>query len=263
MNRDKKSNIMEETEMNDMADNLDKYIKMQQAASAAVSGRDPFAPQNPQYQNSHGSNFRRNGYSRSDSNSFAEPKNQYAGYQGYSGAFAPQNSYHGGSSDPYSAGTVQPIDTNQYRTLDIKPLTITQFKQLVTNALDNYFADTMTIIGEISNFRAWNNTIYYFSLSDGSNTAEFTMPVKYADPLIRQTGLKDGMQVIVHALKPRYRRTGRLQIDVTRITPVGAGILEQQLQMLKERLAKERLFAHENKKPIPLFTKTVGVITSP
>ena len=90
----------------------------------------------------------------------------------------------------------------------------------------------MTIIGEISNFRAWNNTIYYFSLSDGSNTAEFTMPVKYADPLIRQTGLKDGMQVIVQALKPRYRRTGRLQIDVTRITPVGAGILEQQLQML-------------------------------
>ena len=274
---------MEETEMNDMADNLDKYIKMQQAASAAVSGRDPFAPQNPQYQNSHSSNFRRNSYSRSDSNSFAEPQNQYAGYQGYSGAsapqngypgsntqyqgysgaFAPQNSYHGGSSDPYSAGTVQPIDTNQYRTLDIKPLTITQFKQLVTNALDNYFADTMTIIGEISNFRAWNNTIYYFSLSDGSNTAEFTMPVKYADPLIRQTGLKDGMQVIVQALKPRYRRTGRLQIDVTRITPVGAGILEQQLQMLKERLAKEGLFAPEHKKPIPLFPKTVGVITSP
>ena len=52
MNRDRKSNIMEETEMNDMADNLDKYIKMQQAASAAVNGRDPFAPQNPQYQNS-------------------------------------------------------------------------------------------------------------------------------------------------------------------------------------------------------------------
>ena len=60
MNRDRKSNIMEETEMNDMADNLDKYIKMQQAASAAVNGRDPFAPQNPQYQNSHSSNFRRN-----------------------------------------------------------------------------------------------------------------------------------------------------------------------------------------------------------
>ncbi len=45
--------------------------------------------------------------------------------------------------------------------------------------------------------------------------------------------------------------------------PVGAGSLQLAFEQLKERLRTEGLFDSERKKPLPMFPRTVGIITSP
>ncbi|WP_306686658.1 exodeoxyribonuclease VII large subunit [Candidatus Coxiella mudrowiae] len=50
---------------------------------------------------------------------------------------------------------------------------------------------------------------------------------------------------------------------VTQMIMTGSGALQIAFERLKQRLEKEGLFASKNKKPIPTFPKTIGVITSP
>ena len=45
--------------------------------------------------------------------------------------------------------------------------------------------------------------------------------------------------------------------------PVGAGNILQMLEERKRKLAQEGLFDSEKKRPLPLFPKTIGVVTSP
>jgi len=45
--------------------------------------------------------------------------------------------------------------------------------------------------------------------------------------------------------------------------PQGVGALQLAFQQLKERLAKEGLFAEARKKPLPLLPRTIGIVTSP
>ena len=47
------------------------------------------------------------------------------------------------------------------------------------------------------------------------------------------------------------------------MTPDGIGDLAMAFQQLKERLAEEGLFNQEHKKPLPLYPKTLGIVTSP
>ena len=59
-----------------------------------------------------------------------------------------------------------------------------------------------------------------------------------------------------------YVKGGRLSFNVTKIEPVGKGLLYVKLLELKEKLLKEGLFDEEHKIPIPSFAKRICVITS-
>jgi exodeoxyribonuclease VII large subunit len=54
-----------------------------------------------------------------------------------------------------------------------------------------------------------------------------------------------------------------MQLVAETMEPVGAGSLQLAFEQLKERLKIEGLFDAERKKPLPMFPRTVGIVTSP
>jgi len=69
--------------------------------------------------------------------------------------------------------------------------------------------------------------------------------------------------VMVRARISVYEPRGEYQLLADFIEPAGDGLLRQQYEQLKAKLAAEGLFAPERKKPLPQNAQKIGVITSP
>ncbi|PYS60156.1 MAG: exodeoxyribonuclease VII large subunit, partial [Acidobacteria bacterium] len=72
----------------------------------------------------------------------------------------------------------------------------------------------------------------------------------------------DGLQVRARGRLSVYEPKGEYQLIVETLEPVGAGALQLAFEQTKARLQAEGLFASELKRPIPMFPRRVGVITS-
>lgn len=117
------------------------------------------------------------------------------------------------------------------------------------------------LIGEVSNFVAAASGHWYFSLKDQAaqvKVAMFKQANRHA-PLRPQ----NGQQVLIRARISVYEPRGEYQLLAEFIEPAGDGLLKQQFEQLKAKLAAEGLFASERKKPLPSNPKRVGIITSP
>lgn len=117
------------------------------------------------------------------------------------------------------------------------------------------------LTGEISNFVAAASGHWYFSLKDQAAQVKVAM-FRQAN---RHAGLKpqNGQQVLIRARISVYEPRGEYQLLAEFIEPAGDGLLKQQFEQLKAKLAAEGLFAAERKKNLPEHIRTVGVITSP
>ena len=73
---------------------------------------------------------------------------------------------------------------------------------------------------------------------------------------------KDGMKVVVLGSVSVFERDGVYQIYCKAMKQEGMGSLYEEYQKLKAKLEKEGLFDPSNKKQIPKFPKTIGVLTS-
>ncbi|MCB5227044.1 exodeoxyribonuclease VII large subunit [Alishewanella sp. 16-MA] len=115
--------------------------------------------------------------------------------------------------------------------------------------------------GEVSNFVAAASGHWYFSLKDQAAQVKVAM-FKQANrnALIRP---QNGQQVLLRARISVYEPRGEYQLLADFIEPAGDGLLKQQFEQLKNKLAAEGLFAAERKKALPANPRTVGVITSP
>ncbi len=115
--------------------------------------------------------------------------------------------------------------------------------------------------GEISNIRKPGSGHVYFTLKDEGSQLQ---AVLYRSQFSRSKfDLKDGLQVIAFGDVSVYAKGGRYQITVAEIEPKGLGALQLAFEQLKQRLAKEGLFAPEKKKRIPLLPERIGIVTSP
>jgi len=115
--------------------------------------------------------------------------------------------------------------------------------------------------GEISNFTHHSSGHMYFSLKD--DRAQLRAVFFRGQNRHLRFRPEDGLQVRAFGEITVYERSGQYQILVRRLLPVGTGELELAFRQLKERLEKEGLFRRERKKPLPLFPRRIGVITSP
>src|SRR6202453_2106102 len=115
--------------------------------------------------------------------------------------------------------------------------------------------------GEISNFRPAPSGHLYFTLKD----AEAQLPVVLfrRQAVLLRFRPEDGLHVLVRGRVSVYEQRGQMQLVAETMEPVGAGSLQLAFEQLKQRLKAEGLFDATRKKPLPMFPRTVGIITSP
>ncbi len=117
------------------------------------------------------------------------------------------------------------------------------------------------IKGEISNFKQHSSGHMYFTLKDEKSRISAVMFSQNNAALPFKP--ENGMKVLVRGGISVFEQSGNYQVYAKEMHADGVGDLFVAFQQLKERLEKERLFAAEHKKPLPLYPTVIGVITSP
>ncbi len=119
----------------------------------------------------------------------------------------------------------------------------------------------LRVRGEISNLRAAPSGHVYFTLKDGEAALPAVMFRKEALKLRFRP--EDGLEVLLCGRASVYEQRGQLQLVAESLEPVGAGSLQVAFEQLKKKLELEGLFAMDRKRPLPLYPRCVGIITSP
>jgi exodeoxyribonuclease VII large subunit len=130
----------------------------------------------------------------------------------------------------------------------------------VCELIEKRFGDVW-VEGEISNFRPAPSGHLYFTLKDAD--AQLPVVLFRRQALLLRFRPEDGLHVLVRGRASVYQQRGQLQLMAETMEPVGAGSLQLAFEQLKERLKAEGLFDAERKKPLPMFPRTVGIVTSP
>ncbi|GMO13528.1 MAG: exodeoxyribonuclease VII large subunit [Treponemataceae bacterium] len=120
--------------------------------------------------------------------------------------------------------------------------------------------DTITLEGEISNWRPAASGHCYFTLKDAHAAISAVMFKGKAHSLSFTP--EDGMLVQASGNLSLYAQRGQYQIIVENMRMAGAGAILQMLEERKKALAAEGLFDAESKKKLPFFPFTIGVVTS-
>lgn len=135
-------------------------------------------------------------------------------------------------------------------------LTILQFNTFVKNILDaEEFLSNVSVVGEVTNFKMSGGHAYF----DLKEENAMLSCVKFGASDLH---IKNGDLLTVTGKVNFYVKSGRLNFIVSKTQAYGLGDLYQRFLMLKDKLEKEGLFSEEIKKPIPKFSKRIGVVTS-
>jgi exodeoxyribonuclease VII large subunit len=133
---------------------------------------------------------------------------------------------------------------------------VAQVRELVEQEFGDVWVE-----GEISNYRPAPSGHVYFTLKD----AGAQLPVVFfrRNAILLRFKPEDGLHVLVRGRLSVYEQRGQMQLVAETMEPVGAGSQQLAFEQLKERLKAEGLFDAERKRALPLFPRTVGIITSP
>lgn len=141
-----------------------------------------------------------------------------------------------------------------------RPLTVSELTSQVRGALENRFA-SVWVEGEISNFKAASSGHWYFTIKD-EGAQLHAKCFRGVNTRIRFRP-SDGLQVRARGRLTVYEPRGEYELLVEGLDPIGAGALRVAFEQMRDRLAREGLFAEELKRPLPLLPRRVGVVTSP
>jgi len=114
---------------------------------------------------------------------------------------------------------------------------------------------------EISNFATPGSGHWYLTLKD--NNAQIRSAMFKGRNRTVTFKPANGQQVLVKGSISVYEPRGDYQLIIESMLPAGDGLLAQQYEALKMKLAGIGLFAMDTKRPIPSNIQTIGVITSP
>lgn len=126
---------------------------------------------------------------------------------------------------------------------------------------NNYFLQDIYIKGEISNFKRHQSGTLYFAIKDESSSVNVVMFQSYANKV--KVTLKDGDLVLIKGRISVYEARGTYSINATEVLFDSKGMLLIAFEELKAKLKEEGLFDISHKKSLPLFPKTIGLITAP
>lgn len=138
-------------------------------------------------------------------------------------------------------------------------LTPSTLNRLVRDLLEDALP-LVWIEGELSNVARPASGHLYFTLKDSGAQVRCAM-FKPKSSWLRFKPA-DGMHVLLRARVGLYEPRGEFQLVAEHMEPAGEGALQREFERLKAQLDAEGLFAQERKRPLPLFARRIGVITS-
>lgn len=141
-------------------------------------------------------------------------------------------------------------------------LTVTELNLYIKDIFEsNPFLSSVTLKGEISNFKHHSTGHMYMSLKDETGVIRAVM-FRYA-----AAGLdfkpENGMKVVVKGRVAVYERDGQYQVYIERMQRDGLGEKHIAFEKLKAKLSAEGLFDAKYKKPLPKYPKKIGIATAP
>ncbi len=146
---------------------------------------------------------------------------------------------------------------NLGQTRDI--LSVSELNRAVSRLLEQSF-DVSWVRGEISNFTPAASGHWYFTLKDDAASVRAVMfrgrafAVGFAP--------RSGDSVEIRGRVTLYEARGEYQIQVDQMRRAGLGSLFEAFVALKAKLEAEGLFNSEQKRPLPLYPRAVGIVTS-
>ena len=139
-------------------------------------------------------------------------------------------------------------------------LTVSELNRMARRALESQLP-LLWVEGEVSNFMRAASGHWYFSLKDANAQVRCVMfrgRNQFAD-----FTPANGDHVEIRALPSLYEARGEFQLGAEAIRRAGAGRLYEAFLKLKAKLDAEGLFDPANKRALPRFPRTLGIVTSP
>ncbi|WP_052045986.1 exodeoxyribonuclease VII large subunit [Candidatus Paracaedibacter symbiosus] len=115
--------------------------------------------------------------------------------------------------------------------------------------------------GEISGLKRHTSGHIYYALKDDNAVIDaVSWRGTYSQNVV---ALEDGLEIVAYGRLTTYPQRSKYQFIVESYEATGQGALLKLLEERKQKLEREGLFDRAKKKPIPLFPKIIGVVTSP
>jgi len=141
-------------------------------------------------------------------------------------------------------------------------ITVTQLNTRVRSVLSESPAvNDVWVIGEISNLKRYSSGHYYFTLKDNTSEIRGVMFKQSRGRIDFEP--QDNMKVTAFGRVDLYVERGSYQFIVETMQRSGTGDLYLAYEALKKKLEAEGLFDRARKRPLPLYPKAIGVVTSP
>ncbi len=132
---------------------------------------------------------------------------------------------------------------------------VSEFVEVFNQTLD-FAYPSVSIVGELANFRVSKNRWVYFDLKDEGST------VKFFGTVYQLPGpLEDGLMLKVRG-QPRLHNLYGFSVNILNIVPSGEGSILKAASLLQAKLAKEGLFDEARKRRLPYPPSRIGLITS-
>ncbi|MEO8344381.1 MAG: exodeoxyribonuclease VII large subunit [Betaproteobacteria bacterium] len=166
------------------------------------------------------------------------------------------------SDPPLFKPAAAALPTPRGATLNVPMAAVLPVSLLVSSArlLIERHLGLVWVSGEISNFVRAASGHCYFNLKDAQAQARcvfFRQKAQHA-----AFALRDGLQVEVRATPSIYEARGEFQLNVDSIRLAGIGALYEKFAQLKARLEAAGWFAEARKRPLPVYPRAIGIVTS-
>lgn len=138
-------------------------------------------------------------------------------------------------------------------------LTVSALNSLARSVIESAMP-LLWVGGEISNLSRAASGHWYFSLKDA--TAQVRCAMFRGRNQFVDWQPANGDQVEVRAVPTLYEARGEFQLQVDVMRRAGLGALFEAFEKLKLKLGAEGLFAESRKRPLPVFPKKLGIVTS-
>lgn len=135
------------------------------------------------------------------------------------------------------------------------PISVSEFVALLNQTYD-YVFPSVTIMGELANFRVSKNKWVYFDLKDEESSVKF-----FGTVYMLPGPLEEGMLMRVTGTPHMHNLYG-FSVNVERMMPAGEGSIRRAQELLARQLQSEGLFDPARKRSLPYPPRHIGLITS-